>query len=172
MNKIVSKPLFQSTLFDMLVNTYGKYEPTHTQEEEKRKVDFHGMRVLLAEDNDMNMEIARDILTKAGMQVTPALNGQEALDAFMASEPGSFDAILMDVQMPVMDGYEATRAIRKSDHPQAASIPIVAMTANAFTSDVTAALAAGMNDHIAKPISYQLLFEALTRLTGEGNADE
>ena len=120
----------------------------------------------------MNMEIALDILSKAGPNVTPAVNGKEALDAFLGSDAGTFDAILMDVQMPILDGYEATRAIRKSSHPQAKTIPIVAMTANAFTSDVTAALAAGMNDHIAKPISYQLLFDALTRLTGEGDADE
>ncbi|NCC42646.1 MAG: response regulator [Clostridia bacterium] len=166
-NKIISKPLFQSTLFDLLVNTYGKYEPAEEKRKEKRKVDFHGMHVLLAEDNEMNMEIALDILTKAGLKVTPAVNGKEALDAFVGSDPNEYDAILMDVQMPVMDGYEATRAIRKSEHPRAATIPVIAMTANAFTSDVTAALAAGMNDHIAKPISYEHLFDALSRLTGE-----
>ncbi|MDD3411107.1 MAG: response regulator [Eubacteriales bacterium] len=164
-NKIISKPLFQSTLFDVLVNTYGKYEPTQTAK--PRRASFHGMRVLLAEDNEMNMEIAMDILSKAGLKITPASNGKEALDTFTASDPGTYEAILMDIQMPVMDGYQATRAIRKSDHPQAQTIPIIAMTANAFTADVTAALAAGMNDHIAKPISYERLFDALSRLTQE-----
>lgn len=165
-NKIISKPLFQSSLFDMLVNTFGKYEPREEQKQaDQNQVDFEGMRVILAEDNEMNMEIAVDILTKAGMKITQAKNGKEALDIFEESKPGYYSAILMDVQMPVMDGYEATRAIRKSSHPEAKTVPIIAMTANAFTSDVTAALAAGMNDHIAKPISYEHLFDALSRLT-------
>lgn len=164
-NKIISKPLFQSALFDMLVNEFGKYEPRKESEKEQKTVDFNGMQVILAEDNEMNMEIAVDILTKAGMNITQVRNGKEALDTFIKSKPDSYQAILMDVQMPVMDGYEATRAIRKSNHPQAATIPIVAMTANAFTSDVTAALAAGMNDHVSKPISYERLFSVLTRLT-------
>ncbi|NCB99230.1 MAG: response regulator [Clostridia bacterium] len=164
-NKIISKPLFQSSLFDMLVNTFGKYEPAKKEEEKREKVDFKGMHVILAEDNEMNMEIAVDILSKAGMNIIKARDGKEALDAFIASEPGTYKAILMDIQMPVMDGYEATKAIRNSQHPQADTIPIIAMTANAFTSDVTAALAAGMNDHIAKPISYEHLFDALARLT-------
>ncbi|MDD3409411.1 MAG: response regulator [Eubacteriales bacterium] len=162
-NKIVSKPLFQSTVFDLLVNTFGKYRPAEPKE--KQRVDFHGLRLMLAEDNEMNMEIALDILRKAGLEVTPVMNGQEALNAFEASAPGTFDAILMDVQMPVMDGYTATRKIRESNHPQARQIPIIAMTANAFAEDVTAALAAGMNDHVAKPISYDRLFASLSRLT-------
>lgn len=169
-NRIISKPLFQSTLFDMLVNTYGKYEPVKARE--GKAVDFHGLNILLVEDNEMNMEIAVDILSKAGLNVTSAVNGKEALEAFTASGEGTYDAILMDVQMPVMDGCEATRAIRKSGHPQAKSIPIIAMTANAFTSDVTAVLAAGMNDHIAKPINYEHLFDTLSRFIGEGEKKE
>lgn len=133
-------------------------------EETQREINFEGMHVLLAEDNEMNMEISLDILGKAGMNITPAVNGKEAVDIFTASKPGTFDAILMDIQMPVMDGYEATRTIRECGHPQAAGIPIVAMTANAFTSDITAALAAGMNDHVSKPINRKRLFEALSRL--------
>ena len=162
-DRIVSKPLFQSTMLNLLVNTYGKYKPMEPKE--KRQVDFKGLKVLLAEDNEMNMEIALDILRKAGLDIIPVINGREALDTFEQSAPGTFDAILMDVQMPVMDGYTATRKIRASDHPQAKSIPIIAMTANAFTEDVTAALAAGMNDHVAKPISYDRLFATLSRLT-------
>lgn len=150
-------------MLNLLVNTYGKYKPAEPQE--RQQVDFQGMQVILAEDNEMNMEIALDILRKAGLAVTPVTNGQEAVAAFEQSAPGTFGAILMDIQMPVMDGYTATRKIRASDHPQAKSIPIVAMTANAFTEDVTAALAAGMNDHVAKPISYDRLFATLGRLT-------
>ena len=164
-SKIVSKPLFQSTMMNLLVNTFGKYRPAERQE--KKKVDFSGVHLLLAEDNEMNMEIALDILQKAGLQITPVYNGQEALTAFEQSAPGTFNAILMDIQMPVMDGYTATRKIRESGHPQAKSIPIIAMTANAFTEDVTAALAAGMNDHVAKPISYDRLFDVLSRLASK-----
>ena len=168
-NKVVSKPLFQSTMFDILVNTYGKYKPSEELEktgaDNRTQAYFNGMKVILAEDNEMNMEIACDILTKVGMEITRAYNGQEAVDAFNNSADDYFDAILMDVQMPILDGYQATKAIRSSLKPQGKTIPIVAMTANAFTSDVTAALAAGMNDHVAKPINYQRLFEVLTRLT-------
>ena len=162
-NKIVSKPLFQSTIFDLLVSTYGKYTPVQKQKAER--IDFTGTKILLAEDNEMNMEIALDILRKAGLEVTPVVDGKEALDTFEASAPGTYDAILMDIQMPVMDGYTATRKIRESSHPEAKSIPIVAMTANAFSEDVTAALAAGMNDHVSKPISYDRLFGILSGLT-------
>ncbi|SHK56234.1 hybrid sensor histidine kinase/response regulator [Hespellia stercorisuis] len=164
-NRIIAKPLFQSTLFDLLINTFGKYEPV--QSKEKKAVDFNGMKVLLAEDNAMNMEIALDILRKADMDITPVADGKEALETFVASEEGTYKAILMDIQMPVMDGYEATKAIRKSGHPQAETIPIIAMTANAFTSDVTEALAAGMDDHIAKPIDFERLFDTLSRLVKE-----
>ena len=162
-DKIVSKPLFQSTLFDLLVSTYGKYKPV--QKEIKPSIDLSGMKILLAEDNEMNMEIALDILHKAGLVITPVINGKEALDTFETSESGTFDAILMDIQMPVMDGYTAARKIRECSHPEAKSIPIIAMTANAFSEDVTAALAAGMNDHVAKPISYDRLFSVLSKLT-------
>ena len=161
-DRIVSKPLFQSTLFDLLITTYGKYTPAHSQK--KVHADFTGTQLLLAEDNEMNMEIALDILRKAGLTVTPVTNGQEALDTFTASAVGTYDAILMDIQIPVMDGYTATRKIRESSHPEAKTIPIIAMTANAFSEDVTAALAAGMNDHVAKPISYDRLFASLSRL--------
>ena len=162
-NKIISKPLFQSTMFNLLVNTYGKYEPAKSTK--KEHADFKGLKMILAEDNEMNMEIALDILGKAGLDITPVGNGQEALDTFEKSQPGTYDAILMDIQMPVMDGYTATRKIRESSHVQAKTIPIIAMTANAFSEDVTAALAAGMNDHVAKPISYDRLFDSLKRLT-------
>ena len=162
-NKIISKPLFQSSIMNLLVTNFGKYRPE--KQKEAVNIDFTGTRLLLAEDNEMNMEIALDILRKAGFIVTPVTDGQEAFHTFTSSAPDTFDAILMDIQMPVMDGYTATRKIRESEHPEAKTIPIIAMTANAFTEDVTAALAAGMNDHVAKPISYDRLFHVLSRLT-------
>ena len=169
-DKIISKPLFQSTLLNLLVNTYGKYTPTKPKE--TTRVDFKGTKLLLAEDNEMNMEIALDILNKAGFNITPVTNGQEALETFTNAEEGAFDAILMDIQMPIMDGYTATRKIRESNHPQAKTIPIIAMTANAFSEDVTAALAAGMNDHVAKPISYDRLFKVLSHFTNKNTENE
>lgn len=160
--KVVSKPLFQSSLFDILVSAFGKYTPEIPEELEN--ATLQGIHVLLAEDNAMNMEIALDILEKAGISVDTAVDGKEAYDKFTSSAKGAYQAILMDVQMPVMDGYEATRQIRKSSHPEAASMPIIAMTANAFSEDISDALACGMNDHIAKPIDYKKLFKVLRKL--------
>jgi signal transduction histidine kinase/ActR/RegA family two-component response regulator len=120
-----------------------------------------GMKVLVVEDNELNLEIAQEVLSEEGITVTTAGNGREALDIFAASPEGTFDAILMDVMMPVMNGYEATRAIRLSAHPQARTVPIIAMTANAYVEDVQAALESGMNDHVAKPIDVERLFSVL-----------
>lgn len=116
-----------------------------------------GKRLLLAEDNDLNMEIAQTLLESLGFTVQGVKDGQEALTAFARSKPGDYHAILMDLQMPVMDGYTASREIRQCGHPQAATIPIIALTANAFVEDVAKALSAGMNDHVAKPIDYTRL---------------
>ena len=123
----------------------------------------NGMKVLLAEDNDLNMEIAVFVLENAGVTVTQARNGKEALDLFAASAPGTFDAILMDIMMPVMDGYQATRAIRKLDRPDAGNIPILAMTANAFTEDRRRAYEAGMNEHLTKPLEPNVVLAALAK---------
>jgi signal transduction histidine kinase/CheY-like chemotaxis protein len=122
-----------------------------------------GMRVLLVEDNELNMEIAQELLEDEGVTVTTAENGQIAVDTFTNAPAGSFDAILMDVMMPVMNGHEATRTIRASNHPEAKTIPIIAMTANAYQEDVQAALQAGMDAHVAKPIETDLLFSVLNR---------
>lgn len=116
-----------------------------------------GKRLLLAEDNDLNMEIAQTLLESLGFTIRGVKDGKAALEAFTASKPGDYHAILMDLQMPVMDGYAATREIRLSGHPQAATIPIIALTANAFAEDVAKALSAGMNDHVSKPIDYAKL---------------
>ena len=129
--------------------------------------DLEGIRVLLVEDNVVNREIAKKLLSKIGAVVTMAENGQEGVNKFLATKQGDIQLILMDIQMPVMDGYEATKQIRTSKHPDAKQVPIVAMTANAFNEDVAAALAAGMNGHLAKPIDLQafsrVLHEAKSR---------
>ena len=128
-----------------------------------QEYDFTGYRLLLAEDNALNAEIAAELLSMVHMQVEHAENGKEAVEMLEHSENGTYDIILMDVQMPLLDGYGAARAIRASKHPQAATIPIYAMTANAFTEDVSAALSAGMNGHIAKPIDTQTLYSTLKK---------
>ncbi len=128
---------------------------------ESRTVDFTGKRLLLVEDNDINREIAAAILGQAGFRIETAENGREAVDTVSASEPGYYDAILMDIQMPVMDGYAATRAIRALEDPALAEIPIVAMTANAFKEDEEAAKAAGMQAHIAKPLDVDRMLQTL-----------
>ena len=122
-----------------------------------------GAKVLLVEDNDLNMEIANFLLENEGAIVTQAWNGQQALDIFAASAPGSFDVILMDVMMPVMGGLEATRRIRALPRPDAASIPIFAMTANAFQDDIERSRAAGMNEHLTKPLDAPQLMETIAR---------
>lgn len=162
-NKVVSKPLFQSTMFDLLVDTYGIYNPELESEINKEKLDLTGIKILLAEDNEMNREIAVDILKKSGLIIDTAVNGQEVCDKFVNSSKDTYQVILMDIQMPIMDGYEAAKHIRNSCHVQAKDIPIVAITANAFTEDVTAALSAGMNDHISKPINYDKLYSILEK---------
>ncbi len=125
--------------------------------------DIHGVRVLLTEDNDLNMEIAQFFLENAGAVVEKATNGQEALDIFRNSEIGHFDMILMDVMMPVMDGLTATREIRRLIRSDAGTIPIIAMTANAFQEDRKRVLEAGMNEHLAKPLESEKLIETIGR---------
>ena len=138
-------------------------EPQPGHEKSMDASTLQGMRVLLVEDNDLNLEIAQFLLENAGMKVTTARNGQQAVDTFAAAAPGSFDAILMDVMMPVMDGYEATRTIRRLDRPDAGSIPILAMTANAFTEDRRRAYEAGMNEHLTKPLETELVLKTLAK---------
>ena len=162
--RIISKPLFQSTLFDLLVSTYGKYDAT--PEDASAIPDLSGMRVLLAEDNEMNVEVAVDILELAGITAEVAANGREAVERYLAGSD-RFDAILMDVQMPVMDGYEATKAIRAANRENAKTIPIIAMTANAFAEDIAASLACGMTGHLSKPIETTQLFGALRKIAGK-----
>ncbi len=130
---------------------------------ELEREDYTGKRALLVEDNGLNAEIAQEILGITGMTVERAENGQKALDMFAASSLGYYDVIFMDVQMPIMDGYEATRRIRDMKREDASSVPIMAMTANAFVSDINEAKSAGMNEHLAKPIDFDKLIEALNK---------
>ena len=125
---------------------------------------FLGHRILLVEDNELNQEIAVAILEEAGFFVELASNGQIAVDKVVNSQAGHYDVILMDIKMPVMDGYEATRQIRSLADPSLAGIPIIAMTADAFAEDKAAAIEAGMNEHIAKPIDVAKLFDALRKV--------
>ena len=135
-----------------------------TETEEKTETSIHGLHVLLTEDNELNMEIAEFVLQNEGTVVTKAWNGQEAVDIFRKSSPGEFDAILMDIMMPVMNGYEAAKMIRSLDREDAKVIPIIAMTANAFTEDKMRAKEAGMDEHIAKPVDGKLLVKVINEL--------
>ena len=135
-----------------------------TEAEEKTETSIQGLHILLTEDNELNMEIAEFVLQNEGAVVTKAWNGQKAVDIFRKSRPGEFDAILMDIMMPVMNGYEAAKMIRSLDREDAKVIPIIAMTANAFTEDKMRAKEAGMDEHIAKPVDGKLLVKVINEL--------
>ena len=135
-----------------------------TEAEEKTETSIHGLHVLLTEDNELNMEIAEFVLQNEGAVVTKAWNGQKAVDIFRKNRPGEFDVILMDIMMPVMNGYEAAKMIRSLDREDAKVIPIIAMTANAFIEDRMRAKEAGMDEHIAKPVDRKLLVKVINEL--------
>ena len=135
-----------------------------TEAEEKTETSIQGLHILLTEDNELNMEIAEFVLQNEGAVVTKAWNGQKAVDIFRKNRPGEFDAILMDIMMPVMNGYEAAKMIRSLDREDAKVIPIIAMTANAFTEDKMRAKEAGMDEHIAKPVDGKLLVKVINEL--------
>ncbi len=166
-NGTIPKPLFRSTLY------YGLRQFCCGQEEEARpetrsSADLAGRRVLLAEDNDLNWEIAEELLAELGLTLERAENGKLCVDRFVASPPGYYDAILMDIRMPVMNGYEATTALRALNRPDAKTIPIIAMSADAFSEDVQRCLDCGMNGHTAKPIDVDEVAALLrSHLTGE-----
>lgn len=165
-NAFLSKPIFSSALYNALVNVTNKQGTVLRKkviERAQEMVELQQCHILLVEDNELNQEIAREILTMAGMHVDCACNGQEAITMFCANQE-RYDAILMDIQMPIMDGYEATRAIRTFE--QEHRIPIIAMTADAFHEDIVKAMQAGMDGHISKPVDparlYQVLREKLS----------
>lgn len=163
----VAKPLFRSTLYRALSAVADG--PSASSEASAPEADLAGRRVLLAEDNELNWEVARELLGALGLELTWAENGHEAVDAFASSEPGTFDAVLMDIRMPEMDGYQATRAIRALSRPDAATVPVIAMTADAFSEDIERARDAGMDAHVAKPIDLRELVRTLARcLAGAG----
>lgn len=136
-------------------------------EEAGSRISMAGKRILLVEDNDLNREIAKTILEMRGLTVEAEENGRTALERFEACEPGYFDAVITDVRMPVMDGHQLARAIRSGGHPDGADIPILAMSANAFAEDIQAALEAGMNAHLSKPIIMEELEAALQKYLGD-----
>lgn len=137
------------------------------QKEEAGDAGLSGIRVLLVDDHKLNILVAKKLLERKNITVDVAENGREALDKFRAAAPGFYDAILMDIRMPVMDGLEATRLIRAEERDDAKKIPIIAMSANAFDEDVRLSLDAGMDVHLSKPVEPQLLYETLEKFTKE-----
>lgn len=164
----ISKPLFQSTLFNALMRISGGKLAKASPGSDPQHYDFTGKHVLIAEDVALNMEVAVKLLGMVGIETTCAEDGRQALELYQQAAPGAYDCILMDINMPVMDGYEAARAIRQCGRPDAGDIPIYAMTANAFSEDVAAALDAGMNGHLAKPIETATLYQTLEAAFQQG----
>ncbi len=158
-NLLMSKPMFKSNLISAFEKVLGK------QAEEKSVIGdefrFDGKRVLLAEDQPLNVEVAKKLLERKGFAVDCAENGLRALEMYATSAVGHYDAILMDIRMPQMDGLQAANAIRHLSKPTAKTVPIIAMTANAFEEDIQKSKAAGMNAHLAKPIEPKLLYQTL-----------
>ena len=155
----ISKPIFQSVVQDVLLKATRRRQSAATLPVQKE--DFAGRRILLVEDNEINMEIARTLLEFRNASVDVACNGQQAVEMFRSSPPNHYDAVLMDVRMPVMDGIAATQAIRGLNRADAATVPILAMTANAFAEDIEQSRKAGMNEHLAKPIEPETLYARL-----------
>ena len=167
-----SKPIFMSDLRETLMTALGRQEARkkHILPAPHEFEYFKGKRLLLAEDNELNREIALALLDGYGFVVDTAENGAVAVEKVAASTPGHYGLVLMDIQMPVMDGYEATRAIRGLEDPALAGIPILAMTANAFDEDRRAAMACGMNGFLTKPIQIEELIQALQSVFRSGTA--
>ena len=159
----ISKPLFKSTLFYGLRQFVNNGELSHTEQKtQPQKVNLEGTHVLLAEDNDLNWEIAEALLESVGITCDHAENGQICADMLKQSKPGTYKAVLMDIRMPVMNGYEATKEIRNCDHPDK-DLPIIAMTADAFADDIKKCIECGMNAHIAKPIDIDTVQNTLAK---------
>ena len=172
-NAFMPKPFFASTFWQTIRPLFEKAVPdAGAAQAEPEAGVLEGRRFLVAEDNELNAEILTEMLHMEGAECDVAVNGKEAVEMFAGSLPGQYDMILMDVQMPVMNGYEATRAIRAGSHPEAESIPIVAMTANTFAEDVKRALDSGMNGHLGKPINMDAVKAMIGRLLGGGNREK
>ena len=169
-NGFCNKPLFISELHNTLERVLNVPSRFNAEAPAKEVISFKGKRLLLVDDIEVNREIATMMLEMNDFIVEQATDGEEAVEAVSQSEPGHFDAVLMDIQMPRMNGYEAARAIRALDNPKLANIPILAMTANAFDEDKKAAFDAGMNDHITKPIDIEQVLAALTKVFTKGGS--
>ena len=164
-NGFLSKPLFRSTLYDKISEILGTEKKSIEAEDDYS--DLAGMNILVAEDNDINWEIVSALLSMYGIVTERAENGRIAVEKMKNAAKGAYSLIFMDIQMPEMNGLDATRAIRALDDPWASSIPIVAMTADAFSENVTECLEAGMNGHIAKPIDIKLVIKVIQKIKEE-----
>ena len=167
--RVSSKPQ-QGTRFEIELEFELAESPEEEQKENTPEIedeDLTGCHFLLVEDNEINSEILGELLQMRGATFTVKTDGLQAVNEFKQANPGTYDAIFMDIQMPVMNGYEATGKIRKLDHPDARSIIILAMTANAFAEDVQASIDAGMDGHIAKPVDMKLLYNTISSLLKE-----
>ena len=173
----VDSELGQGSCFEVLLDLKIAEDRTAVlaAQEETDEQDgniLQGMKFLCAEDNELNAEILTELLKIEGAECTICENGEEILKAFEQSAPGDYDVILMDIQMPVMNGYEATKAIRRSSHELAKTVPIIAMTANAFTEDIQHSLAAGMNAHVSKPVDMKVLEKTIRSIKSGGGGTE
>jgi signal transduction histidine kinase/DNA-binding response OmpR family regulator len=164
-NGFLSKPLFKSTLYDKITEVLGKEKNSY--EPENDYSDLAGLNILIAEDYDINWEIISALLAMYGINTERALNGRICVEKMKEAKPGSYNLIFMDIQMPEMNGLDATRAIRALDDPWASSIPIIALTSDAFSENVTECLNAGMNGHIAKPVDIKLVLKEIRRIKEE-----
>ncbi len=159
---MISRPLFKSALLDALNMFTGAAGEEAAADEKELALELRGKHILLAEDNELNWEVAKEILSVFEMELDWAENGQICVAKFEESPVGYYDAIIMDVRMPIMDGYEATATIRGMKREDA-NIPIIAMTADAFSEDIQRCLECGMNDHLAKPIDIQAIERKLKK---------
>ena len=169
----VESELGQGSCFEVLIDLKiaedkSVSSASQTEKDEQDDSILQGMRFLCAEDNELNAEILTELLKIEGAECTICENGERVLETFERSIPGEYDMILMDVQMPVMNGYEATKAIRRSSHELAKKIPIIAMTANAFSEDIQHSLAAGMNAHVSKPVEIKVLEKTIRSIKSGG----
>ena len=166
----ISKPLFRSTLYEKINQLLGN-EVTSVEPEEDYS-DLNGVHVLVAEDNEINWEIIQALLNSFGITAERAENGRVCLEMMKKAEEGRYTLIFMDVQMPEMNGLDATKAIRSLDNAWASSIPIIAMTADAFSENVTECLNAGMNGHIAKPVDIKLVIKEIRKIIERNGKNE
>ncbi len=163
-NGFISKPFFRSNVYEQLSEILGLEETEEAEEKQESRIE--GLRLLIAEDNDMNWEIAEEFLSIYGVKTDRAENGQECLDILSSSTEGSYEMVLMDIQMPVMNGYEAAKAIRAHERADIRNMPIIAMTADAFSEDVARCIEVGMNAHVAKPLNLEQFVEVIEKIRG------